>query len=96
MRANQLRLYFASFAYVLMHALRRLGLEGTPFARAQCTTIRVKLLKIATRIRISVRRIRLSFADSYPYASDLAQILINLRYHLCGSLLGLVPIVLQF
>src|SRR5690606_20423665 len=51
MRANQLRLYFSSFAYVLMHGLRRMGLAGTLYAKAQCTTIRVKLLKIAVRIK---------------------------------------------
>jgi len=49
MRANQLRLYFASFAYVLMSALRRLGTAGTELARAQCTTLRLKLLKVAVR-----------------------------------------------
>lgn len=66
MQANQLRLYFASFAYVLMHGLRRLGLHGTEFARAQCHTIRVKLLKIGARINLSVRRVWLSFSESYP------------------------------
>ena len=79
MRANQLRLYFASFAYVLMHGLRRLGLAGTQYARAQCTTIRLKLLKIGARIRITVRKVWLSFSEAYPYISDLAQILANLR-----------------
>ena len=62
MRANQLRLCFASFAYVLMHGLRRLGLAATQYARAQCTTIRLKLLKIAARIRITVRKVWLSFS----------------------------------
>ena len=56
MRANQLRLYFSSFAYVLMHALRRLGTEGTQFARAQCATLRLKLLKIGARVKITARR----------------------------------------
>jgi hypothetical protein len=79
MQANQLRLYFASFAYVLMHGLRRLGLKGTRFQRAQCTTIRLKLLKIGARLRISVRKVWLSFAEAYPYADDLNQILIHLR-----------------
>ena len=79
MRANQLRLYFASFAYVLMHGLRRLGLADTPYARAQCTTIRLKLLKIAARIRITVRKVWLSFSEACPYISDIAQILTNLR-----------------
>jgi hypothetical protein len=79
LRANQLRLYFASFAYVLMHGLRRLGLEGTQHAKAQCTTIRLKLLKIGARIRITVRKVWLSFSEAYPYASDFAQILANVR-----------------
>jgi hypothetical protein len=79
MRANQLRLYFSSFAYVLMHGLRRLGLAGTPHARAQCTTIRSRLLKIGARLRITVRRVWLSYSEAYPYASDIAQILTNVR-----------------
>jgi len=79
MHANQLRLYFSSFAYVLMHALRRLGLAGTVHAKAQSTTIRLKLLKIGARIRITVRKIWLSFSEAYPYASDIAQILHNLQ-----------------
>ena len=81
MRANQLRLYFASFAYVLMHGLRRLGLKGTGLARAQCTTIRLKLLKIGARLRITVRRIWLSLSESYPYRDEFARILANLRSH---------------
>lgn len=79
MRANQLRLYFSSFAYVLMHGLRRLGLTGTQHARAQCTTIRQKLLKIGARIKITVRKVWLSFSEAYPYASDFAHILANVR-----------------
>ena len=81
LRANQLRLYFASFAYVLMHALRRLGLAGTELARAQATTIRLKLLKIGTRLRITVRKVWLSFSETYPYANVFARILANLRGH---------------
>jgi hypothetical protein len=79
MRANQIRLYFASFAYVLVCALRRLGLEGTELARAQCGTIRVKLLKIGAQLRLSVRRIWISFSESYPCADLFRQILHNLR-----------------
>jgi len=79
MRANQVRLYFASFAYVLMHALRRLGAEGTPFARAQCATLRLKLLKVAARVKVTTRRIRLSFSQAYPYAKTFAQVLANLQ-----------------
>jgi len=81
LQANQLRLYFSSFAYVLMHGLRRLGLAGTAHARAQSTTIRLKLLKIGARLRITVRKVWLSFSEACPYASDVAQILANLgRY----------------
>ena len=67
LRANQLRLYFASFAYVLMHGLRRLGLAGTRWAKAQCGTLRVKLLKVVARIRITARKVWLSFSSVYPY-----------------------------
>ena len=81
LRANQLRLYFSSFAYVLLHGLRRLGLAGTAHAKAQSTTIRVKLLKIGARIRITVRKVWLSFSEAYPYADDIAQILANLDRH---------------
>ena len=81
MRANQLRLYFASFAYVLMHALRRLGTEGTQFARAQCTTLRLKLLKVGVRVKITVRKVWLSYAQSYPYAETFVRVLANLQRH---------------
>ena len=80
-RTNHLRLYFSSLAYVLMHGLRRLGLQGTQFARAQCTTIRLKLFKIAARLRLTVCKVWLSFAEGYPYMSDFAQILAQLRCH---------------
>ncbi|WP_419645052.1 IS1380 family transposase, partial [Thiolapillus sp.] len=81
LRANQLRLYFSSFAYVLLHGLRRLGLTGTAFAKAQSTTIRLKLLKIGARLRLTVRKVWLSFSEASPYASDIAQILANLKQH---------------
>jgi hypothetical protein len=81
MRANQLRLYFASFAYVLMHALRRLGTQSTQLARAQCTTLRLKLLKVGVKVTISVRRVWLSYAQSYPYAETFMQVLANLQRH---------------
>ena len=78
MRANQLRLYFASFAYVLMQGLRRLGLQRTNLARAQSGTIRLKLLKIGARLKITVRKVWLSFSETYPYQSEFAQICRNL------------------
>jgi hypothetical protein len=79
LRANQIRLYFSSFAYVLLCALRRLGLQGTELARAQCGSIRTKLLKLGAQVRLSVRRIWVSFSESYPYAGLFRQVLHNLR-----------------
>lgn len=67
MRSNQLRLYFSSFAYVLMHALRRLGLAGTEMEKSQCDTIRLKILKIGAQIRITVRKVWISFSETYPH-----------------------------
>ena len=72
MRANQLRLWFASMAYVLLCALPRLALQHTQFAKATCGTIRLKLLKIGTLVRTSVRRITFAMASSYPYQRDFA------------------------
>lgn len=65
--ANQFRLLLSSAAYVLVEAIRRLGLQGTDLARAQVTTIRLKLLKIGTVILRNTRRIRLLFSSAYPY-----------------------------
>ena len=79
MRANQLRLYFSSFAYVLLHGLRRLGTAGTDLARAQCGTLRRRLLKIGTRIRITARRVWLAFSEAYPGADTFARVLANLQ-----------------
>ena len=66
-QANQLRLYFSSIAYLLVDGLRRLALTGTEMAAAQVGTIRLRLLKIGALLRISVRRIWISMAASYPY-----------------------------
>ena len=68
MRANQLRLYFASFACVPMQWIRQPGARGTDLARAQCCTLRLKLLKVGARVRITARRVWLSFSESWPYA----------------------------
>ena len=70
MRGNQLRLWFASMAYVLVCALRRIGLHGTDFATATCGTIRLKLLKIGAIVRVSVRRIKIAMASACPAAQD--------------------------
>jgi len=79
LRSNQIRLYFSSVAYVLMQALRRLGLQGTEWAHAQCTTLRLKLLKIGALIRITVRKVWVSMATGYPYPERFRQIYAQLR-----------------
>lgn len=79
MRANQLRLYLSSAAYILMHALRRLGLKNTELVHAQCQTIRLKLLKIGAQVRVTVRNIWISLAGGYPYADTFAAVVANLQ-----------------
>ena len=79
MRSNQLRLYFSSFAYILVHTLRRVGLEGTELAKAQCDTIRLKLFKIGAQIRVSVRKVWISFSQSYPYLGLFQQVFARLQ-----------------
>lgn len=66
MVGRSMLVYFASVGYVLMHALRRLGLAGTELERAQCNTIRVWLLKIGARVRTSVRRVAVSLSEAFP------------------------------
>ena len=70
MRANQLRLWLASFAYALICAVRRVGLAHTQFAEATCGTIRLKLLKLAGLVRITARRIKFALASAHPYANE--------------------------
>ena len=72
MRANQLRLWFAALAYVLVCAPRRLGLAHTRFARATRGTIRLKPLKIGARVRLSVRRVKVAMASAFPYADEFS------------------------
>jgi hypothetical protein len=69
MRANQLRLWFASMAYVLLCALRRIALPHTRFDNASCGTIRLKLLKIGALVSVSVRRIKIAMASGCPTAA---------------------------
>ena len=66
LRANQLRLYFSALAYTLMLGLRRLGLKGTCWARAQTETLRRRLLKIGVRVKVTARRVWLSLAEGWP------------------------------
>lgn len=78
LHSNQVRLYFSSIAYVLMQALRRLGLAGTEMATAQCNTIRLKLFKIGARIRLTVRKVWVAYAGGYPYKDLFACIVMNI------------------
>jgi hypothetical protein len=79
MRANQLRLWFAAMAYVMLCALRRIGLAHTQFADATCGTIRLKLLKLGALVRISVRRIKFAMASACPCQNEFA--LAHARLH---------------
>ena len=79
MRANQMRLYLSTMAYVLVSGLRRLGLKATELAEAQVSTIRTKLLKIGAQIRVTVRKVWVSMASSYPWQDLYQQVWTNLR-----------------
>jgi Transposase DDE domain group 1 len=79
MRANQLRLYLSVMAYVLVSGLRRLGLKETELAQAQVSTIRTKLLKIGAQVRVTVRKVWIAMACSYPWQSLYKQVWTNLR-----------------
>jgi hypothetical protein len=83
MRANELCLWFSSVGYVLIRlrrtALRRLGLKGTELAKAQCDTIRLKLLKIGAQIKVTVRKVWIRLAESCPYQRLFAQVYAHLR-----------------
>jgi hypothetical protein len=79
MRANQMRLYLSAMAYVLVSGLRRLGLKATELAEAQVSTIRTKLLKIGAQIRVTVRKVWVSMASSYPWQDLYQQVWANLR-----------------
>jgi hypothetical protein len=78
MRANQVRLFCSSVAYVLLEALRRLGLAGTELAEAQCQTIRLKLLKIGALVRVTVRKVWAKLSGSSPYAAVFRRVHANL------------------
>jgi len=79
MRANQMRLYLSAMAYILVSGFRRLGLQGTEMAQAQVSTIRTKLLKIGAQIRVTVRKVWVSMASSYPWQGVYQQVWANLR-----------------
>jgi len=79
MRANQLRLYLSVMAYTLLAGLRRLGLRATELATAQAGTIRLRLLKIGAQVRVTVRKVWVQMASSYPYQTLFEQVLHQLR-----------------
>jgi len=79
MWSNQLRLYFSSITYVVMQTLRRTALAGTELEKAQCGTIRLKLLKIGAQIRVTVRKVWISLAGRYPHAALFARVLAALE-----------------
>lgn len=79
MRANQLRLWFSSLAYVLVNELRSVALRGTPLAKAQVWTIRVRLLKVGALVRQSVRRLVISLSSSFPLKAIWRAALANIQ-----------------
>jgi hypothetical protein len=79
MRANQLRLYLSTVAYVVMRALREFGLHGTALESAQCDTIRLKLLKIGAVIRVTVRKVWVALSEAYPFREVFRQVWNNLQ-----------------
>ena len=86
MGSNQIRLWFSSLAYTLLQTLRRVGLQGTEMAKAQCHTIRRKLLKIGAIVRVTVRKVWVRFSESYPFAKIFERVHANLsawRPHRC-------------
>jgi len=74
MLAHQLRLWFSTLAYLLLERLRTIGLKGTKLARANCQSIRLKLLKIGALVKVSVRRVSVSLSSAYPQKELLAQV----------------------
>lgn len=80
LKANQFRLWLSSFAYVLMHGLRRLALRGTELERATCGTIRLRLLKVGAQVMVSVRRVLFRLAAGWPLAGLFRAALRNLRW----------------
>ena len=80
MDSNQIRLWLSSVAYVLLQALRRMGLKGTKLAKAQCQTIRLKLLKLGAQLRTTVRKIWVSFSEGYPYVELFRRVLENIQH----------------
>ena len=79
MRANQLRLWFSSLAYILVNELRAVALAGTVLARAQVWTIRLRLFKVGALFRQSVRRVKISLSSAYPLQEVWVAALANIQ-----------------
>jgi hypothetical protein len=79
MRANQIRLYLATVAYIVLRALREFGLRETELAPAQCDTIRLKLLKIGAVVRVTVRKVWVALSEAYPFRAVFVRVCHNLR-----------------
>ena len=79
MKSNQLRLWFSVIAHLIMNRLKACVLKGTALERATIGQVRLKLLKIAVRIKVSVRRVLLEFASSYPHKKLFAECYGNLE-----------------
>ncbi len=77
--ANQFRLLLSAAAYVLVEAVRRLGLAGTELARAQVSTIRLRLLKVAGLVQVSARRVYVRLASGFPLHELFGTVLRRLR-----------------
>jgi len=65
--SNQLRLWLATLAYLLLERVRAWGLAGTELARATVGTVRLKLLKVGALVRVSVRRVYVQLSSAYPW-----------------------------
>ncbi len=75
MLANQFRLLLSTFAYVLLDSMRRQALQGTAWATAQSDTIRLKLIKVAARVRVTARRVVFHLSTNYPWQPLFRQVL---------------------
>jgi hypothetical protein len=91
LRSNQIRLYFSWMAYLLLEALRQLGLQGSEFAQAQATAIRLKVLKLGALIRVTVRKVWIALAGGYPYAEQWARIWRQLQVMSVAGVFGWSP-----
>ncbi len=79
MRANQIRLWLSTFAYILIAEVRRVGLVGTEMERAQAGTIRTRLLKVGAAVKVSARRVYASLSSAFPLQEIWHDVAVKLR-----------------